>query len=112
MRILEVEAVPLRAGFARAFSFGTTDRTRSFNVLVRVTTDEGLVGLGEACPVPAFTAETQESVVAAVEQRMRPVLEGMNPLQREPLLRRLQARLAGYPFTLAAIDMALLDLAG
>jgi muconate cycloisomerase len=112
MEILSVEAVPLAARLRVPFRFGNVVRTTSANVLVRITTDAGLVGYGEACPVPQLTAETQESVVALVEQRVAPELVGQNARQWRPLLSRVGKRLFQATFTQAAVDMALLDLAG
>ncbi|TML93079.1 MAG: hypothetical protein E6G10_29085 [Actinobacteria bacterium] len=112
MRIASVEAVPLGARLRVPFRFGTVVRTTSANVLVRITSDDGLTGYGEACPVPQLTAETQESVVALVEQRVAPELVGEDARRWRPLLGRVSRCLFQAPFTLAAIDMALLDLVG
>jgi L-alanine-DL-glutamate epimerase-like enolase superfamily enzyme len=62
--------------------------------------------------VPQLTAETQESVVALVEQRIAPELVGEDARQWRPLLGRIAKRLFHASFTQAAVDMALLDLAG
>ena len=110
--IRDIEAIPLRIGFRETFRFGTIDRKQSQNVVLVVTTSDGVVGYGEACPVPAFTAETQESIVALVEQRVKPLLVGEDPLRHRPLLRRLERVVFGCPFTLAAVDIALWDIAG
>jgi L-alanine-DL-glutamate epimerase-like enolase superfamily enzyme len=112
MRIARVEAVPLDARLKVPFRFGNVVRTTSANVLVRVVSEDGLVGYGEACPVPQLTAETQESVVALVEQRVAPELIGEDARHWRPLLARLGKRLFQASFTQAAVDMALLDLAG
>jgi L-alanine-DL-glutamate epimerase-like enolase superfamily enzyme len=112
LRIRSVEAVPLRVRFKHRFSFGVTDREASQNVVLKVTTDEGLVGYGEACPVSAFTAETQESVVQAIEKVVSPLLVGADAMARTPLVRRLEPRLPHAPFTITAVDLALFDLAG
>jgi L-alanine-DL-glutamate epimerase-like enolase superfamily enzyme len=112
MRIVRVEAVPLDARLKTPFRFGNVVRTTSANVLVRVFGEDGLVGYGEACPVPQLTAETQESVVALVEQRIAPELVGEDARQWRPLLGRIAKRLFQASFTQAAVDMALLDLAG
>lgn len=112
MKIRSVEAIPLDVRFKETFSFGSTDRNRSPNVIVRMTTDEGVVGYGEACPMPAFTGETQESVTATIEGRLEDLLVGRDPLQREPIVRDLDKVLFRSPFTLAAIDVALWDIAG
>jgi L-alanine-DL-glutamate epimerase-like enolase superfamily enzyme len=112
MKITSVEAIPLAAAFKQVFRFGTTDRSTSTNVIVRVSTDEGVVGYGEACPVQAFTPETQASIVELVETRVAPNLVGRDALQRVPRLADLARVLRLAPFTVAAVDTALLDLAG
>jgi L-alanine-DL-glutamate epimerase-like enolase superfamily enzyme len=104
--------VPLDARLKTPFRFGNVVRTTSANVLVRVVGDDGPVGYGEACPVPQLTGETQESVVALVEQRVAPELVGEDAGHWRPLLVRIAKRLFQASFTQAAVDMALLDLAG
>src|SRR4051812_11560867 len=76
--IASVEAVPLAARLREPFRFGNVVRTSSANVLVRITTESGLVGYGEACPVPQLTAETQESVVALGALRGAPEVVGQD----------------------------------
>ncbi len=112
MRIDAVEAIPLTATFRLPFQFANSVRTGSPDVVVVIRTSDGATGYGEACPVPAFTSETQRSVVELVEERVTPLLLGRDPLDRLPLLHRLSRALAGAPFTAAAVDTALLDLAG
>lgn len=112
MKIQSVEAIPLAASFKSTFRFGTTDRSTSPNVVVVIRTDEGHVGFGEACPVPAFTSETQVSIVELIQDRVSPVLVGRNPGNRLPLLRDIDNVLKFAPFTIAALDTALLDLLG
>jgi L-alanine-DL-glutamate epimerase-like enolase superfamily enzyme len=112
VKIVRVEAVPLDARLKTRFRFGNVVRTKSANVLVRVVGEDGVVGYGEACPVPQLTAETQESVVALVERRIVPELVGRDARQWRPLLGRIARRLFQASFTRAAVDMALLDLAG
>jgi muconate cycloisomerase len=109
---VRVEAVPLDARLKTPFRFGNVVRTTSANVVVRVVGEDGMVGYGEACPVPQLTAETQESVVALVEQRVAPDLVGEDVRSWRPLLGRIAGRLFQASFTQAAVDMALLDLAG
>lgn len=112
MQIRSVEAIPLAASFRQVFRFGTTDRTTSPNVIIRITTTDGVVGHGEACPVPAFTSETQSSIVELVETRVAPTLVGHDASQRLPRLADLHRVLRFAPFTTAAVDTALLDLVG
>jgi muconate cycloisomerase len=112
VKVVEVEAIPLRAALRQPFKFGNVVRTRSANVLVRVTTDDGHVGWGEACPVPQLTGETAGSVAEAVRDRVAPRLLGADPRSWRTLASTLSGALYGYPFTRAAVETALLDVTG
>lgn len=112
MKITNVEAIPLRAELSAPFRFAHIVRTVSATVVVKITTDDGLVGWGEACPVPQLTAETQDSIVQVVDERVAPVLIGSSPLRREPLTATIMRVSHRIDFAMAAVDSALLDLAG
>lgn len=112
MKITDVQAIPLAVSFRSTFRFGTTDRTTSPNVVVIIRTDDGVVGYGEACPVPAFTSETQRGIVEIIETRVAPALIGADPMKRTALLGDLERSVRFAPFTIAAVDTALLDLVG
>jgi L-alanine-DL-glutamate epimerase-like enolase superfamily enzyme len=107
-----VEAIPLAAAFEQVFRFGTTDRTTSSNVIVRITSDKGVIGYGETCPVPTFASETQASIVELVETRVAPLLVGRDACERVPLLAHLARALRFAPFTTVAVDTAHFDLVG
>jgi len=79
--------------------------------MVQVHTDVGLVGLGEASPDPEVTGETQADVIAGLEA-MSEVLVGADPRDLTALLTRAEEVAPGLPAALAAVDMALYDLAG
>lgn len=81
------------------------------NVIVRVTTEDGTVGVGEASPWPCF-AENAWSVKAAIDKYLGPAIIGRDPTEIEALLTLMDATLHDYSFAKAAIDMALLDIVG
>jgi L-alanine-DL-glutamate epimerase-like enolase superfamily enzyme len=112
VRVIHVEAIPLGATLRQPFKFGNVVRTRSTNVLVKVTADDGHVGWGEACPVPQLTGETAASVVEAIRDRVEPALLHADPRSWRTLSTKLSEVLYGYPFTRAAVETALLDLTG
>jgi L-alanine-DL-glutamate epimerase-like enolase superfamily enzyme len=111
MRIerLDVERFSLRPPipFTVAYaSFSTLDY-----VLLKVYTDNGLVGLGEAAPDPEVTGETQDSALQVL-QRAAPSLVGRDPFALEALLQGFEEEFYGQPSAMAALDMALYDLQG
>ncbi len=113
MRITAVEAIPLAIPFAYA-----RDRARPLEFcLVRVDTDAGLTGWGEA-----FSYGCRSAVAAAVNTMVAPLAVGRDP-GREParideLMLELQKKLHIFgrfgitAFALSGLDIALWDLAG
>jgi len=81
------------------------------DVLVRIETDSGPAGWGEACPFPPITGETQETNVA-VARNLRDLLLGRDPLAVSVFLREAGRLIDANPSILAAFDMALYDIAG
>lgn len=79
-------------------------------VLVRVSTNDGVVGWGEAGRF--CEAETPFGIVWTIEHLLAPRLVGADPLNRLAIHRRMDRAIAGNPHAKGAIDMALFDVAG
>jgi o-succinylbenzoate synthase len=79
-------------------------------ILLRLETADGLVGYGEAAPLPAYDGVTVDDVQGALED-CRPLLQDSQGSDREQLLHAC-ADVAVLPQATAAIDLALWDLAG
>ena len=111
MRITAVEIVPVKLPLLEPFvvSYGTFPDLAT--VLVRLETDGGITGWGEATPDPHVTGETFEGVVATL-RHLAPALLGRDPLDRSTAMRLLGTLVAGAPTAKAALDIALHDLAG
>ena len=86
MKISQVEAVPilvpLKAGLTTKTAHG--EHIDSPYVIVRVHTDEGLIGLGEATLAPRWSGETSPSCVAAIRDLLDPALRGAANSRRTP----------------------------
>ncbi len=111
MKIISVEAIPLAIPYRRPFDFASGRVSAADHVLVRITTDDGLVGHGEAPPRPYTYGETAASIVAAVRDLFAPVLLGADPFARERIRAGL-ARTVANNAARGAIDVALWDLVG
>jgi muconate/chloromuconate cycloisomerase len=81
---------------------------------VRLETDDGLVGWGEAACLggPTWSEESAESVAVTLERYVAPWLIGRDATQIEALAREMARRVQGNPFARAAVEMALWDLGG
>jgi len=82
--------------------------------LVRVETDEGLTGFGEACPAYEFTGDTVWSVQDVIGEYLGPSVIGRDPFDIEAIVRRWERELftVGNQAAQAALEMALWDLQG
>lgn len=78
--------------------------------IVRIETDSGVTGLGEAPADVGFFGDTVEAVKVGVEDYLGPQLVGKDPLERDYLLSLLDFR--GHSCACSGLDMALHDLVG
>jgi L-alanine-DL-glutamate epimerase-like enolase superfamily enzyme len=112
VKIARIETTPVSVPYRHREVSSQVARDGVSDVLVKVTTDDGLIGWGEAC-CGADTA----SVEAAL-QAMTPFVLGRDPWNREAMRRDAfthglwQFRAGTGNFAWAGIDMALWDLCG
>lgn len=114
MKIVQIAAyqvdLPLREGsyqWSGGKSVAVFDST-----IVRVATDEGLVGYGEVCPLgPAYLAAYAAGVRAGLNELI-PHLIGLDPRQLGLLNDRMDMVLKGHPYVKSAVDMACWDILG
>jgi L-alanine-DL-glutamate epimerase-like enolase superfamily enzyme len=111
VQITAVEAIPYAVPNRRPTLFASGSIERADNVLVRVHTDEGLVGQAEGQPRPYTYGETQQSIVATVTDALGPLLKGIDPLATE-LAHGRCAAITGNVVARGAVDLAIWDLAG
>ncbi|MEZ5857503.1 MAG: mandelate racemase/muconate lactonizing enzyme family protein [Geminicoccaceae bacterium] len=112
MKISRLDVYPLSIAYVRNETSSIINRGGVSDVVVRLTTDDGLVGWGE-CVAPGDT----ESIVAAA-RAAEPFLLGRDPWDQEAIFRdylvagnwQFQAMTGNFAF--AGIDMALWDICG
>src|SRR5579859_6390825 len=110
MKIAKVEPIPV---LLEAPPFRSTYGTVSnyANVIVRIETDDGLTGIGEASPwVPMELGETQETVMGVIRRFLAPAVTGQDPFRLAVLIDKMDAVVLGHPIAKAAVEMALYDL--
>jgi L-alanine-DL-glutamate epimerase-like enolase superfamily enzyme len=111
MKISKIEAIPFAIPYRKPLRFASGEVTVADHVLVRVHTDDGVVGTAEAPPRPFTYGETQASIRAVIDGIFAPQIVGMSPLEREAIHARLN-RTVGNPTAKSAIDMAIWDVVG
>ncbi len=80
-------------------------------ILLRLTAEGGAVGWGEASPWSVFTG-TPEASLAALDRYLRPLVVGRRVADRPAIMEAARHAVAHASEAKAALDTALLDLAG
>jgi len=109
--IKTIEPIALSLPMLKPVIMAGEEVRRADNVLVRVETDAGLVGWGEAASAPLMTGETLESIAAAV-RFLEPVLRGREAADIAGARAAMHGCMYGNNGAKAAIEIALYDLAG
>jgi L-alanine-DL-glutamate epimerase-like enolase superfamily enzyme len=104
-----VEVLPMRLRLREPFAVAYATVEHSDTVLVRLTTDDGVEGWGEATPDEHVTGETYAESVRTLRDVLAPAVVGADvgrPLSVSDLLDRLSP---ATPAARAAIDIAVHD---
>jgi muconate cycloisomerase len=114
MRITHVETYPVRIPLkpARHMVTALGKHTESAYLLVRLGTDAGIDGVGEATVMPAWSGETVWGAQALVERVFGPRLIDCDPEDVEEIDRRMDRATRHNWFAKAAVEMACWDIRG
>ncbi len=82
------------------------------STFVRIDTDEGLSGWGEACPWGQTYLPAHGPGVRAGLDTLAACLLGADPTSPEAINRRMDVALPGHPYAKSAIDVACWDIFG
>ena len=114
MKIVRVEAIPVRLPMLRPMKMAGVVIAEAENLIVRIEAEDGSVGWGESASAPTMTGELPAGMTAAVNY-LAPMLVGQavdNPGALAVIGAMAHRRLHGNSSAHAAIDMALHDLLG
>ena len=119
MKIRSIEASAFRLPPRRDFKWAGLNVDLGGFVLVRVMTDDGLIGYGEATPLPDWggdfgrrSGETLATVISLVNGIFAPALLGTDPTAVTAARRSMDRLAIGNSYAKCAIDIALHDLWG
>jgi L-alanine-DL-glutamate epimerase-like enolase superfamily enzyme len=114
MKITAVHVDTLELAMEEPFVIASSALASSPCDLIRVETDEGLVGLGEACPAYEFTGDTLWTVQDVIGEYLGPAVIGKDPFRLEAIVHCWERELytVGNQAARAGLEMALWDLQG
>jgi muconate cycloisomerase len=121
MKIAAIETFvlefPFRSPFLIAGGVAGHPGQPSARVFVRLETDSGAVGWGEATPTPRWTYETTETIVSTLSRYLAPAVRGIELWNFDALHRAMDRAISpgvttGSPLAKSAIDIAAHDALG
>lgn len=104
MRITQVETFKLRYTLPHAMGPSIVLYNERESLVVKLSTDEGLVGWGETSDIGGARA--------VIEQVCAPIVLGRDPREQRQLWRSMWDATLGHGFAVAAVDIAIHDLWG
>ena len=111
MKIQRIEAIPYAIPYHHPLKFASGEVHTADHVLIRVHTDEGVVGEADAPPRPYTYGETQTSIKTIVEEVFAPQIVGLDVFDREKV-HAVMHRTIHNQVAKGAVDIALWDAAG
>ena len=114
MKITRIVTQSVKIPVEKPYVFSHGTLTDFENVLVRVYTDEGVVGIGEASFVPGggVSEEVPESTKPMIDFTLAPAVVGEDPFDLEFIHHKMDAAVPRNLIAKGGIDLALWDIMG
>jgi len=111
MKITDIKYDRLKVKLTEPFVVALGVIEYAETIIVKISTDEGIVGYGEASPFSPVTGETLDSVPVFLEL-FKKALIGENPFELEKIHKTMDKLTVGNTSAKAGIDIALYDIIG
>jgi L-alanine-DL-glutamate epimerase-like enolase superfamily enzyme len=111
LKIERIEVIPYSIPYTHPLKFASGEVTNADHVLVRLYTDDGVVGVADAPPRPYTYGETQVSIGTIIEETFAPQLIGLEITDREQI-HAVMRRTIHNQVAKGAVDIAAWDAIG
>ena len=119
MKITGLETIVIELPGRASYTWRSLQVPIGRYVILKVTTDAGITGLGEAPAILSwggehgrYFGEDPGIVCYLIRECFAPMLEGADPFAVKNILARADVEIRGYPYTKAMIESALFDIMG
>ena len=105
MKITRIEPIPVLVPLKKGLTAKTAhgEHVDSAYVMVKVHTDDGIVGIGEATLSPRWSGEISPGCVAVIDELLSPALTGMDPRDVGGCVIRIDRAIKLNPFAKGAV---------
>ncbi len=112
MKIKQLELFAINLPLIKPFIISYASYPHISSIIVKLTTECGLVGWGECVPDEHITGETPTSTYAMIKDKLAPLMIGQNPMEFEKIHDLMDKAVKLAPAAKAAIDIACFDVVG
>lgn len=112
MKIKDIQIGQISVPLVRPFKTALRTVHSVEDVIVKVITDTGNIGYGEAPPTGVITGDTKGSIIAAIEDHIKKSIVGIDIENFEEIMIKLDKCIVKNTSAKAAVDIALYDLYG
>ena len=112
MKITKIEIGKVKIPLKKPFITALRRVDFAEDIIVKIITDTGNIGIGNAPPTLVITGDGQDSVIAAIQEVIAPKLIGMNITEQEEIFNRIDKSMLHNSSAKAAVDIAIYDLWG
>ena len=119
MKITGIETIIVQLPGRMDYSWRSLQVSIGRYVILKLTTDEGIIGLGEAPAILSwggeygrYFGEDPEIVTYLVNERLSSFLIGADPFDIKCLLNEMDVAARGFPYSKAMIESAMWDIMG
>lgn len=112
MKIKEIQIGKVSIPLKKPFKTALREVNSAEDIIIKVITDTGEVGFGNAPPTAVITGDSQDSIIAAIRDTLGPKIIGMPIDNLEGIMTILDAGMLHNHSAKAALDIAVHDLFG
>lgn len=112
MIITNIKFAMLKVPLITAFKTALRQVTAIEDLVVIIETDKGEIGFGAAPATPIITGDTHQSIIAAINNHIKPVLLNQPVEKLNSLINQVHGAMVHNMSAKAAIEIALYDLWG
>lgn len=112
MKIQEIHVGQISVPLKKPFKTALRTVYNVNDIVVKIITDTGHIGYGEAAPTAVITGDTFGSIKCAIEDYIAPQLKGLEIENLEEIMKRIDKSLLKNTSAKAAVDIAIYDLFG
>lgn len=110
MHIATITVYKLQVPYFAPLKVAIGEINGAHNIAIKITTDSGLIGWGEASPCAYITGDTQATNYQTAQQ-LAQLLLGKDPTAITARMAEINAYIVGEPSIRSAFDIALYDIA-